>query len=75
MMTTKPINTYSEEIKRLKAEIENSDAILIGAGAGLYAAAGFIHDSENSIKHFSDFEDKYGFHDMYSGILRPCKTQ
>lgn len=39
---SKPISTYSEEVKRLKTEIENADAILIGAGAGLSTAAGFI---------------------------------
>ncbi len=73
--TTKPISTYSQEIKRLKAEIENSDAILIGAGAGLSTAAGFIYNGDNFRKHFSDFEDKYGFHDMYSGGFYPYKTQ
>ncbi len=75
MMTTKSINTYSEEVKRLKSEIENADAILIGAGAGLSTAAGFIYDGENFRKHFGDFEDKYGFHDMYSGGFYPYKTQ
>ena len=74
MLITKPINTYSEEIKRLKTEIEKADAILIGAGAGLSTAAGFIYDGENFRKHFGDFEDKYGFHDMYSGGFYPYKT-
>lgn len=71
----KPISTYSEEIKRLKAEIENSDAILIGAGAGLSTAAGFIYDGGNFRKHFGDFENKYGFHDMYSGGFYPYETE
>lgn len=74
-MITKPISTYSEEVKRLKLEIENSDAILIGAGAGLSTAAGFIYDGENFRKRFGDFEDKYGFHDMYSGGFYPYTTQ
>ena len=31
------------QIKRLKEEIENADAILIGAGAGLSTSAGFTY--------------------------------
>ena len=34
----------NDQIKRLKEEIENADAILIGAGAGLSTSAGFIKD-------------------------------
>ena len=59
-MISKSINSYSEEVKRLKNEIINADAVLIGAGAGLSTAAGFIYDGENFRKHFSNFEAKYG---------------
>lgn len=31
------------QIERLKAEIETADAIVIGAGAGLSASAGFTY--------------------------------
>ena len=40
---------------------------MIGAGAGLATAAGFVYNGERFQKYFSDFEKKYGFHDMYSG--------
>lgn len=66
---------YNEKIKRLKKEIETADAIVIGAGAGLSTAAGFEYSGENFRKHFGDFEDKYGFHDMYSGGFYPYKAQ
>lgn len=66
---------YNENIKRLKKEIETADSIVIGAGAGLSTAAGFEYSGENFRKHFGDFEDKYGFHDMYSGGFYPYKTQ
>ena len=59
--------TRSEQIARLKEEIETADAIVIGAGAGLSTSAGFVYDGERFRKYFFDFEDKYGFHDMYSG--------
>ena len=65
---------YSAEIDRLKKEIQTADAIVIGAGAGLSTAAGFSYSGERFEKYFSDFEAKYGFHDMYSGGFYPFET-
>lgn len=62
---------FSAEIIRLKSEIENTDCIMIGAGAGLYTAAGFTYSGERFEKYFSDFIEKYGFCDMYSGGFYP----
>lgn len=62
---------YSENIKRLKEELEQAGAVLIGAGAGLSASAGFTYAGERFQKNFSDFEEKYEFHDMYSGGFYP----
>lgn len=47
---------------------------MIGAGAGLSTAAGFTYSGERFQKNFADFEEKYGFHDMYSGGFYPYKT-
>lgn len=55
------------DIARLKEEIAIADAVVIGAGAGLSTAAGFEYSGERFRKYFADFEDRYGFHDMYSG--------
>ena len=63
------------KIERLKEEIETADAIVIGAGAGLSTAAGFTYSGERFERFFSDFEAKYGFHDMYSGGFFPFETQ
>ncbi|MBP3900585.1 MAG: hypothetical protein J6D53_03875 [Blautia sp.] len=59
--------TEEERIRRLQDEIETADVIVIGAGAGLSTSAGFTYSGERFRKYFSDFEEKYGFHDMYSG--------
>ena len=64
-----------EQLAWLKDEIENADAIVIGAGAGLSTSAGFTYSGERFEKWFSDFEEKYGFHDMYSGGFYPYKTK
>lgn len=78
MFLRKPImkstGNYSEQIEKLKTEIETADAILIGAGAGLSTSAGFAYDGERFKQYFSDFEAKYGFHDMYSGGFYPYAT-
>ncbi|MBO6242781.1 MAG: hypothetical protein J6O61_18435 [Butyrivibrio sp.] len=56
-----------EQIGLLKKEIQNADAIVIGAGAGLSTSAGFVYSGERFDKWFSDYASKYGFKDMYTG--------
>ena len=41
--------------------------MIIGAGAGLSTAAGFTYSGERFARYFSDFTEKYGIRDMYSG--------
>ena len=48
--------------------------MVIGAGSGLSAAAGFTYTGERFEKHFSDFAAKYGIRDMYSGGFYPFAT-
>ncbi len=73
-LITTSTESYSQQIDRLKNEIENADAIIIGAGAGMSTSAGFTYDGERFEKYFSDFHKKYGFSDMYSGGFYPYKT-
>jgi len=61
-------------VNQLKEAIEQADSIVIGAGAGLSTSAGFVYNGDQFRKHFSDFEAKYGFHDMYSGGFYPYDT-
>ncbi|MBR1643467.1 MAG: Sir2 silent information regulator family NAD-dependent deacetylase [Butyrivibrio sp.] len=74
MSITKSTGNYSDEIKRLKKAIEEADAVVIGAGAGLSTSAGFVYNGERFEKHFADFGKKYGFKDMYSGGFYPYET-
>ena len=55
------------KIDYLINEIENADAIVIGAGAGLSTSAGFTYSGERFEKYFFDFSKKFGISDMYSG--------
>ena len=72
---TKPYTkSCSEQIEQLKAVLQDCDAVVIGAGAGLSTSAGFIYTGERFEKYFSDFAEKYGIQDMYSGGLYPFVT-
>ena len=71
IQTIKSTENFSDSIKRLQNALYSADAVVIGAGAGLSAAAGFDYSGERFRKYFSDFEEKYGIHDMYSGGFYP----
>lgn len=64
----------SEQIERLRTALRDCDAVVIGAGAGLSTSAGFFYIGERFEKNFSDFAEKYGFRDMYSGGFYPFAT-
>ena len=61
-------------MERLRSALRACDAVVIGAGAGLSAAAGFSYSGARFDKYFSDFSARYGFHDMYSGGFYPFPT-
>ena len=74
MPTMKSTGNYSDKLSRLKDKIAAADAIVIGAGAGLSASAGFDYSGERFEKYFADFHKKYGITDMYSGGFYPFET-
>ena len=68
---TRGDGSREEQIERLRREIREADAIVIGAGAGLSTAAGFTYSGERFHRYFRDFEEKFGIADMYSGGFYP----
>lgn len=72
--TKTSIPDFSAQIERLKTAIAEADAVVIGAGAGLSTAAGFAYSGERFERYFSDFAEKYGIRDMYSGGFYPFPT-
>lgn len=64
----------SNGIEKLCSALEEADAVIIGAGAGLSTSAGLVYTGERFEKHFHDFADKYHFSDMYSGGFYPFDT-
>ncbi len=69
--TMKSTTDCCDNITRLKEELDTADAVVIGAGSGLSASAGFTYTGERFSQYFGDFIEKYGFHDMYSGGFYP----
>lgn len=63
-----------KEIDRLRESLEGADMVLIGAGAGLSASAGFVYEGERFDRYFHDFGEKYDFRDMYLGGFFPFET-
>ncbi len=65
---------YSDEIKKLREKLSGCDAVIIGAGAGLSTSAGFTYSGKRFKDNFSDFQEKYGFNDMYTGGFYTFET-
>ena len=72
--TAKSTGSSSRQAERLQAALDAAEAVVIGAGAGLSASAGFTYTGERFERYFSDFAEKYGFRDMYSGGFYPYEA-
>lgn len=55
--------------------LNQADAIVIGAGAGLSTAAGLTYGGTRFRDNFQDFIEHYGMKDMYSAGFYPFPTQ
>ena len=64
-----------EELDMLKDALENSDSVVIGAGAGLSTSAGFTYSGKRFEKYFFDFAEKFNISDMYSGGFFPYPNE
>ena len=68
------INACSDDVSGLKRALNAADAVLVGAGAGLSAAAGLTYSGERFRRLFPDFIKACGITDMYSGGFHPFAT-
>ena len=75
MRITRSTGNCSDNINKLREALSRSEAVVIGAGAGLSTSAGFTYSGERFEKYFSDFREKYGFTDMYSGGFYPYPSK
>lgn len=64
-----------EQIQLAAKAIEEAEYILIGAGAGLSAAAGLTYGGKRFQDNFPEFIEKYGMTDMYSAGFYPFPSE
>lgn len=70
--------TYEEQVRAAAALLSEADAVVIGAGAGLSAAAGLTYSGKRFTDNFGEFIEKYGsmyMRDMYSSGFYPFPTE
>ena len=70
-LTRQSTRSFSAQIDRLRAALDEADAVIVGAGAGLSTAAGYTYSGERFERLFGDFSARYGFSDMYAGGFYP----
>jgi NAD-dependent SIR2 family protein deacetylase len=58
-------------VQKLRKALDECDAVVIGAGAGLSTAAGLTYSGERFDRVFFDFKERFGIADMYSGGFYP----
>lgn len=70
--------SYEEQVRRAAEFLNKSDAVLIGAGAGLSASAGLTYGGRRFTDHFREFIERYGsayMKDMYSAGFYPFPSE
>lgn len=71
ILTGKYTQNFLDKAALLAEKIKTSDAIVIGAGAGMSISAGLVYNGDRFYKNFGDFIERYGFEDMYQGGFYP----
>lgn len=61
----------SARVDRLAALLDEADAVVVGAGAGLSIADGDAHAGPVFAERFADFIARYGFTDAYTAGFHP----
>ncbi len=66
---------FEKKISLARNRIAEAEAIVVGAGAGLSAAAGLDYSGPAFKKEFADYISKYGFPDLYSSSFHEFPTE
>ncbi len=68
-------NNLSERTAHVSRLVADANYILIGAGAGLSAAAGLEYAGKEFKKHFQPWIERYGFTNLYSSSFYTFNTE
>jgi NAD-dependent SIR2 family protein deacetylase len=66
---------FNERIERAARAVQNAEKLVIGAGAGLSAAAGIEYNGIRFTENFKHFIEKYGMQDLYTSSFYPFRSQ
>lgn len=69
------MDSYKERIAAARKAMAAADYVLIGAGAGLSAAAGLDYGGESFRREFAGFIERYGFTDLYTSSFYDFPTE
>ncbi len=69
------MNSFNEKIHLVRQKLDEAEAVVVGAGAGLSAAAGLDYSGPEFKKEFADYIEKYGFPDLYSSSFYDFPTE
>ncbi len=69
------MNSFNDRIKIAREKINEARAVIIGAGAGLSAAAGLDYSGPEFKKEFADYIKRYHFPDLYSSSFYDFRTE
>ena len=69
------IDACSDAVERLRRELAEADAVVVGAGSGLSTASGMTYSGERFESNFADFIGRYGYRDMYTAGFYPYPTR
>ena len=64
-----------DKIQQLRRLIDDADYVLVGAGAGLSAAAGLDYSGADFERYFRPWMERYGIRDLYSSSFYPFRTE
>ena len=67
-------SSHEKLVCKLAQAIDEAEAVVIGAGAGLSTSAGFTYSGERFERLFGDFIEARGFTDMYTAGFYPFPT-
>lgn len=69
------MKSFNERIKTARKKLAEAETLLIGAGAGLSAAAGLDYAGMEFQKEFADYIKKYNFPDLYTSSFYDFPTE
>ena len=70
-----PPGPASQDVECAAALLRDADRVLVGAGAGLSAAAGLVYEGERFERNFAPFIAMYGLTDMYTAGFYPFPSE